>query len=76
MNQNTYSTSASPAVGRSRAQTSMWIGSEQGIRMPFAAPQLHGTGVVSALTCTAAANAAQGAFRKDATGDEVFRDPV
>jgi hypothetical protein len=76
MNTDTYTMSASPAAGRTRVPMSMWSGSEQGIRMPISAPQLPCTGVVSALTCTAAANAAQGAFRKDATGDEVFKDPV
>jgi hypothetical protein len=59
-----------------RTHVSMWAAPVRGIRMPVPAIQLGFAAGVSTPTCSATANAAKGATRKDATGDEAFEDPV
>jgi hypothetical protein len=80
METNTYTMPAPAAAVRLRAQVSMWAAvPAQGIRMPFAGTQLHGTAVLTSATRTATADAAQGTTigaTKNAQGDEAFEDPV
>jgi hypothetical protein len=75
VNTNTYSLPAPAVAVRSCAQVSMWAVPEQGIRLPFPVTRVHGPALASYLTCTAMADAAQGAT-KGALGDEAFEDPV
>jgi hypothetical protein len=58
------------------AQVSTWAAPVRGIRMPVPATQLGSTAGVSTPANSTAANAAKGAYRKDATGGEAFEDPV
>jgi hypothetical protein len=58
------------------AYASTWAAPVRGIRMPVPATQLGSTAGVSTPANSTAANAAKGAYRKDATGGEAFEDPV
>jgi hypothetical protein len=59
-----------------RTLASTWAVPVQGIRMPNPACPLGSTAGMTTATGSAAANAAKGATRKDATGGEAFEDPL
>jgi hypothetical protein len=57
-------------------RVSAWAAPVQGIRMPVPATQLGSLAGMSFASISATANAAKSAYRKDATGDEAFEDPL
>jgi hypothetical protein len=71
----TMSTPAPAYFATSRAHVSMWAEPVRGINLSVPANKLGGI-VVTSATCSATANAAKGATRKDATGGGAFEDPV
>jgi hypothetical protein len=59
-----------------RAQASTWVRPVQGIDVSGSAYLLAGSHAATSAICATSANAAKGATRKDAVGDEAFEDPV
>jgi hypothetical protein len=70
------STSAHAFAVAAGTRVSTWEKPDQGMPMSYPVPQLGNVAAPIVLTCNTTAIAAQGANRNDATGDEVFKDPV
>jgi hypothetical protein len=68
-------TPAPALIAVPRPRTSRWVAPVEGIRMSVPASPLGDYAGVMA-SCTAAADAAAGANRKDATGGVAFEDPL